>query len=100
MDKMSNIPKARDLLDQAIKHIENGDSASARSYIGQARLLMRRVKHRPSVAPSQFKTPTKEEKEKVARYALNNPEVSYSKISEKFKMNIGRVSEAVRDFML
>ena len=97
---MSNIPKARNLLDLAINHMENGDNVSARSLIGQARLLMRRVKHRPSTAPSQFKTPTPEQKEKVARYALNNPEVSYSKISEKFKINIGRVSEAVRDYVL
>lgn len=97
---MSNIPKARDLLDQAIKHLNKGEIDDAKGYIGQARLLMRRVRHRPSVAPAKLKAPDPILKDEIARYALSNPKLSYSEIGRKFFVNPGRVSEAVRDFML
>ena len=96
---MSDIPKARDLLDQAIKHIENGDSASACSCIGEARLLMKRERYRPTVAPHRWRRVNNALKIEIGKYALNNPKIGYSEISEQFGINIGRVSDYVKEYV-
>lgn len=90
---MSNIPKARELL-QAILDDNIIDQAATKRIKAAMKLLTRESPLRKSKISVRL---TDEHKTAIRKYAKENPDWSYAQIGRAAKVpNIGRVSEVLR----
>lgn len=89
----SNIPKARELLQEALKH--NKSSADMRGLIVDALKLMTRERHKPIRARASMPSLNPVMAEQIRQYVKMNPYASTLRVAEIFGVNPGRVSEAI-----
>ena len=90
---MADIPKARDILLQALEY--NMDS-QVRTRIETALQHMYRDYSLGRKAPIQSKPVTEETKRLIKIYAKTYPDATQQQIAEYFSVNSGRVSEVLR----
>jgi Tfp pilus assembly protein PilV len=90
---MANIPKAREILLEALEY--NMDS-QVRTRIETALQHMYRDYSLGRKAPSQSKPVTGEVKRLIHIYANTYPDATQQQIAQYFNVNIGRVSEVLR----
>lgn len=91
---MADVPKARELLMQAQEY-EMQDEA--RTLINEALELMYRDYSLGRKAPRKSDPVTAQLRHVVKMYAKAFPEMTQQDIAEKFNVNIGRVSEILRN---
>lgn len=89
----SNIPAARQLLHEALKH--NRTSAEMRAMIVDALKMMKRERHKPIRARSSMPGLNPALAEEIRQYVRMNPHASTLRVAEIFGVNPGRVSEAI-----
>ena len=91
---MADVPQARELLMQAQEY-EMQDEA--RTLINEALELMFRDYSLGRKAPAKSRKITQGLRQSVKQYASTHPTLSYHEIATAFNINIGRVSEILRD---
>ena len=87
----SNIPLARQLLEQAMTCEMSDD---AKQLVREALSMMTRLQTKPKT-PSESRKVTREMASKVLEYYSRHPQKSCRAIGEVFKINQGRVSEII-----
>ena len=89
---MSDIPRARELL---IQTLDDESGQLDRELIEEALTLLWRVPPVRKAAPTSRKM-TPKLGEEIRTYASKNPKAAFQDIADKFDVNPGRVSEAMR----
>jgi len=92
---MSDIPHAREILEQLLIDMENGhfDRMHVRASVQAALQLMYRKKHKRKKAPRAAKRVSVEIRDAVIQCVTENPSISTRELSEKYDVNQGRISE-------
>lgn len=91
---MKTIPQIRkELLELASVSQQTGNLSASRKLKSLVKQLYRRKPVRRANKDSVTMTP--ELTERIRRFAMNNPNMSYKKIGNRFSVASGRVSEAV-----
>ena len=91
---MADVPKARELLMQAQEY-EMQDEA--RTLINEALELMYRDYSLGRKAPTKSRVITDGYRQSIKRYAKLHPDMAMQDIANAFNVNIGRVSEILRN---
>jgi hypothetical protein len=87
----SNVPKARELLQNALTYDMPDD---VRAIVNEALGMMKRTYSKPKTR-TESRRVTRAMAENVLRYYRNNPDQSCRAIGQVFRINQGRVSEII-----
>lgn len=95
---MSDVPQARQELGRIARGLMNGE-LSARAAAKKIREVVPMLVRKPPVRQSmpRRKQVTPELQDEIRAYAANHPDAQLMEIALRFDVNIGRVSEALRD---
>ena len=92
---MSDIATARAILHEVKERLFADGNQQDGMAVSVAIAHMYRRKHRDCRAPASSATITPELRAEIRAYAEANPQVSLTRIAERFQVNSGRVSEAL-----
>lgn len=90
---MSDIIKAREILETLVENVETVDKAHMVDAINVALQLMYRKKHKRKKAPRAATPVSVEIRDAVIQCVTENPSISTRELSEKYNVNHGRISE-------